>query len=185
MPLMSQRQYALHRKTKGLSGATHMAVAKAIKSGRIRANAKGQVDSEKADIAWAAHTDVGRITSDGKGNMAGEITGGSGGGAQAAASPFQQARTVREISTAQLVKMKLDKEQGKLVTLEVVKASVENVVAITRTKLLALPHKIKQQMPHIETADIKAIDALLRAAMVEMVEGLENAPALKQPPAGA
>lgn len=61
--LMSMREYAASRKARKLSGGTHVAVRKAIQSGRlvesVRQGSKGQalIDAEVADREWDARTD--------------------------------------------------------------------------------------------------------------------------------
>lgn len=59
--LLSQLAYSNHRKRLGLPGATHAAVAKAIKSGRLsrclhQENGKVLIDPVVADREWAANT---------------------------------------------------------------------------------------------------------------------------------
>lgn len=59
--LLSQLAYSNHRKQLGLPGATHAAVAKAIKSGRLsrclhQENGKVLIDPKVADKEWAANT---------------------------------------------------------------------------------------------------------------------------------
>jgi len=53
---LSQREYAAHRKALGLSGQSHAAVGKAIKTGRITARPDGKIDAEIADRQWASET---------------------------------------------------------------------------------------------------------------------------------
>ncbi|MCA3459333.1 MAG: hypothetical protein IOD03_19310 [Methylocystis sp.] len=48
---VSRRQYAAHR------GVSHTAVAKALATGRITAEADGSIDPVKADRQWDAATD--------------------------------------------------------------------------------------------------------------------------------
>ncbi len=59
--LLSQLAYANHRKQQGLTGATHAAVAKAIKTGRLarclhQHNGKLLINATVADKEWAANT---------------------------------------------------------------------------------------------------------------------------------
>ena len=50
MAAVSLRAYAKHR------GVTLKAVQKAIESGRIRTNADGKLDTDRADADWARNT---------------------------------------------------------------------------------------------------------------------------------
>lgn len=54
---MGYREYAAHRKAKGLRGGSLRAVQKAIESGRIVLTAAGKIDPADADLRWAATTD--------------------------------------------------------------------------------------------------------------------------------
>jgi len=47
MPLMGIRAYGRHR------NVSHVAVLKALRTGRIRQNAEGLIDSDQADRDWA------------------------------------------------------------------------------------------------------------------------------------
>jgi hypothetical protein len=57
MSMMGYREYAAHRKAKGLKGGTLRAVQKAITSGRIAVSVDKRIDSADADVRWAATTD--------------------------------------------------------------------------------------------------------------------------------
>jgi hypothetical protein len=56
----SNRQYAAHRKALGLTGGSHVAVGKAIMSGRIAASVgeDGKIDFAMADALWSRNTDA-------------------------------------------------------------------------------------------------------------------------------
>jgi hypothetical protein len=53
--LLTQAQYADHRRARGLRGASRAAVHKAIKSGRISIR-NGRLDRVVADAEWARNT---------------------------------------------------------------------------------------------------------------------------------
>jgi hypothetical protein len=60
--LMSERQYAEHRKARGLPGGTQAAVNKAVSAGRIAkvidaASKRLMIDPAIADAQWASNTD--------------------------------------------------------------------------------------------------------------------------------
>jgi hypothetical protein len=62
VPLMSERQYAEHRKARGLPGGTQAAVNKAVATGRITkvidpASKKPVIDPVIADAQWERNTD--------------------------------------------------------------------------------------------------------------------------------
>lgn len=58
---LSQRQYALWRKARGLSGGSHVAVGNAVRSGRLRDSIDADsriIDVALADAEWTANTDL-------------------------------------------------------------------------------------------------------------------------------
>ncbi len=178
--LMTHRQYAAHRKENGLSGGSHTAVGKAVKAGRIKVNKDGLIDPVKADETWAANTDHSMIHGDGRPGLPGEVRREGIKGVKPApvgdvqANPFMKARTEKEEAVARMARLKYEKESGALVEVATVKAAAEGVVAMVRTKLLAMPAKIRTQLPHIASVDVKMIDTMLREAMQEMADGMQQ-----------
>lgn len=58
---LSQRQYAMWRKRRGLSGGSHVAVGNAVRSGRLRESVDADrriIDVALADAEWVANTDL-------------------------------------------------------------------------------------------------------------------------------
>lgn len=55
--ILSLRQYAEHRKARGLRGGSLRAVQKALETDRIHAAPGGGIDPEPADREWASNTD--------------------------------------------------------------------------------------------------------------------------------
>lgn len=56
MPLLSQRQYAAHRKALGMSGGSRKAVQDALSARRIEIDPTGKIDSTAADRMWEQRT---------------------------------------------------------------------------------------------------------------------------------
>jgi len=56
MSLLTIRAYGRHR------NVSHVAVLKALRTGRIRQNAEGLIDSDQADCDWARNTHPPRAT---------------------------------------------------------------------------------------------------------------------------
>ena len=117
--LISQREYARRR------GVSHMAVQRAIKSGRI-STVDDKIDPGRADREWEQNTDQSkprnRVT--GRPNhtrAAGApsepmvLADDSSGGGTGAAAGYAKARAARELYQAQLVKLELDRKRGELV----------------------------------------------------------------------
>jgi hypothetical protein len=56
--LLSKRAYARHRAEKGLPGGTLAATQRALREGRVKAEANGKINPELADQMWANNTRV-------------------------------------------------------------------------------------------------------------------------------
>ena len=115
---LSIRAYARHR------GVSHVAVLRAIKTGRVPAEPDGTIDAAKADAAWARSTDPAKARKpkakpDGKLRAVPEAAMGSvretlkeqglpaGGNVT-----FVQARTAHEIAKAHLARLKLQERRN-------------------------------------------------------------------------
>ncbi len=140
---LSIRGYAQHRGALGLPGASHTAVRKALAAGRITAEPDGSIDPVRADAQWAGQTDPSMQRGAAAQAQAAETRAASGQGpaptrpvpraaldavqetlAEAGQDPepeaggqvtLVRAKLAREIITAQLLKVKLQREKGELV----------------------------------------------------------------------
>jgi hypothetical protein len=118
---LSIRAYARHR------GVSHVAVLRAIKTGRVPAEADGTIDAAKADAAWARSTDPAKTRKpkakpDAKLRAVPEAAMGSvrdtlkEQGLPAGGSvTFVQARTAHEIAKAHLARLKLQERRNEIV----------------------------------------------------------------------
>jgi hypothetical protein len=120
---LSIRAYARHR------GVSHVAVQKAIKTGRIPVEPDGTVDPAKADAAWKRATDPGRArkpeatrsASRPRVKPVSEAALGSvretlkEQGLPAGRISFVEARTAHEIAKAHLARLRLQRMKGELV----------------------------------------------------------------------
>lgn len=71
------------------------------------------------------------------------------------------------LAKARKEEMLLAERRGELVSADEVRRAWATVVALTRTKILLLPSKAKQHLPHLTHKDIGTIESLVR-------EGLED-----------
>lgn len=165
---MSQRAYARHRLELGLTGTTHRAVQKALERGRIQKNPDGLIDSEEADKQWAANTDVtdgpGLAPSSRQVPRETEAPPAPGG------VTFAHANAIEKAYKAKLAKLKFEEQSGKLVSADDVLAEWQTLVVMSRTRLLALPSKIKARLPHITRQDVTEIEGLIREALDQLSE---------------
>lgn len=163
--LISVRAYARHR------GCDQKTVRDAVKSGRLAAcivmvpGRKGALEAKIADVAaadreWDEHTRPREVA------------------VSPAAGAYNTARAAREHENAELQRIKreqaalaLAQAKGELVPAADVRAAVVEKFTVVRTKLLALPSRAKQQLPHLSVADVAAIDALVRESLEELADG--------------
>lgn len=161
--LISQREYARRR------GITHVAVQRAIKSGRIT-TVNGKIDPVTADLEWQQNTDQSkprnRITGSPKQAKApGEPSepmslGGADEiiSAPSTATGYAKARAARELYQAQLAKLELDKRRGALVPADEVRLGAFNMARNARDQLIALPERLATVLAAIqEPAEIQRV----------------------------
>lgn len=151
---LSQRAYAKHR------GCALSTVQKAIDDERITTNPDGSIDPKLADRQWRENTDAGRAAARGKNGHDGE------------GSAFSKARARREFFLAQDAELEFKRKQGKLVDADEVAHLMARMNTEARTKLLAIPSKLKSRIPHLTAEDVKDADALVR----EVLESLADMP---------
>ena len=169
-PSISQRAYALHR------GCARSTLQWAIKSGRLKNSleipAKGSariISAEAADAEWNANT--------------AQSPEGRKDDAEAQRSlsvdkiDYNEARRRKEIQS--LKQSTLATEQSErdaaveiddLVSKKAVTAMLVTEYTHIRTKVLGLPTRIRQRIPHVTMADGKVIASLCR----ELLEGLAD-----------
>ncbi len=164
---VSQRAYAKHR------GCTLSSVQKAIRDGRLEhslaTNARGHkkiANIEIADREWAANT---RAKSDAP--TIGDFATDDQGGADDPMT-FNQARRLREIETWKLSRVKRQAEELELaarrcdlIPVDEAKATIIDEYTSVRTKLLGVPTRVRQQLQHLTTADVRVIDDFIREAL--------------------
>lgn len=136
-------------------GVSPMAVSKAVKAGRLRASVGRDgagrptiADPAVADREWAANSDESKAPSK--------------------AVSFQEARTRKEAAQAEISEVKLRRLRGELVEVQSVESHLADVFTRCRTKLLGIPSRVKQQLPHLNAADVATIDRLVREALEDL-----------------
>ncbi len=120
--LMGVREYGRHR------GVSHVAVLKALRSGRIRQDPDGQINAEQADRDWARNT-----------HPALRAPRAVPSAAQAG---YSQARTVRAHFEALLVKREYEEKAASLVSADEVKIVSARIGADLRDNMLQVPDAV-------------------------------------------
>lgn len=166
---LSIRAYARHR------GVSHVAVLRAIKTGRVVVEADGTIDPSKADASWDRTTDPARSRSkskapSGKLRPIGEAAVGSvretlkeqglpaGGNVT-----FVQARTAHEIAKAHLARLRLQRMRGELVERAKATALVFRLAREERDSWLNWPARIAVLIAADLGADAHAVQKIIEA----------------------
>lgn len=152
----SLQGYADHRKRQGLRGQTHVAVMKAISSGRLtersarKVGERWTIDAEIADLEWAGSTDSAR--------------GGNGPGRVEAPPSTAVARSedddpglknvpsrnvsraIREAYMARLARVEFERETGARVLAEEVRKEAFEQGRRLRDALMNLPDRLSNEL---------------------------------------
>lgn len=181
---LSIRAYARHR------GVSHVAVHKALKAGRIVAEADGTIDPDKADAAWQRSSDPARKKAEKPepGKPAAEPEGKLRPVAEAAVGSvretlkeqglpapgpfdkgsgvtFVQARTAHEIAKAHLARLRLQEKKGELVDRARAAALVFRLAREERDAWLNWPARTAALMAASLGVDAHAMQTALEAAV--------------------
>lgn len=171
---LSIRGYAQHRAARGLPGATHTAVRKAIKSGRITAEPDGTVDPARADAQWAGQTDpakqrgsdahaaavqaakasavspqekpVPQAAIDAVQDTLGEIGQDPDPAAPSGQVTFMRARLATEVLKAKLQQERLKRERGEVVDRKRAVAMVFDLARRERDAWIGWPSRVAANM---------------------------------------
>lgn len=159
------REYARHRADRGLPGGTHQAVREAIQAGRISVDGNGAiVDFERADAEWAASTrdeHVPHSVRPPDGEYQSET-------APATLESRADALRRRAIAEAELKELELARMKGRFCLATAVERGVETVFIQCRTRLLAIPSRARQTLPHLTLKDLGTLEDLIREALEEL-----------------
>jgi len=163
------RQYALHR------GVSVEAVSKAVKRGRISTTTDGngdrKIDPAVADQEWLNNSDPSKFRSSGQPNnepLSIPDAPAHEGAIDKVGHAYRSSRAVKETYSAQLQRLEYEKAQGKLIEVTEVEKTWLNIAAIVRTKVLAVPAKMKQRH-HEFTPDMYIVlEGLVRETLEEL-----------------
>jgi phage terminase Nu1 subunit (DNA packaging protein) len=150
-------------------GVTLPAVQRAIKAGRLTAASVGRdargrpviLDAETAAAEWLAHTRV-RVDS-------------RKGTGSAAPSKLAEATLRERTARGDLFELEYARKKRLVVPAREVDLRWSAQVVAARTKMLGIPSRYKQRVPHATVADLGVLEALIREALEELVvEGPDN-----------
>jgi len=151
-PLLSNAEYAAHRRRKGLPGKSRQAVENALRDGRIRHEDGGGIDPVKADRAWKANTDTVRQAP--------------------ATAKLADARAEQAQIAARRARLELEEREGQLVRVEKMAASWFELARRTRDRLLLVGARIAGEIALED--DPRACQQRIDAEIREALEGLTD-----------
>ncbi len=138
---LSIAAYARHR------GVSHVAVLKAIKSGRIEKETDGTIDAVKADAAWSRNTNKAQqrprrneavspapVVASAEAHLGPPIVNSG--------PSYAQSRAVKEAYHARLAKLSYEEKSGSLIKIDAVKVSWFNILRVMRDRVLNLPDRL-------------------------------------------
>lgn len=155
LPPVTQAEYARHR------GVSREAVRKALRNGRIRANANGLIDPAAADAAWSVNTVPSLPAADPAAPP--EPPAPPEDGTQSGVHysipkgmTLVEAMTQKAYLSAQRVKLDLEAAARKLVEVALVEDVAFTAAHNARDRLLSLPDRIGDELATITNAtDLK------------------------------
>jgi hypothetical protein len=172
-PVTSLRAYANHRHV------SVEAVRKAISGGRLQrsivlVDGVPQVaDVALADQEWSTNTDLSRAHDDVKRRAAAASPPASNivlfpppaGDSMAAASAAEKHWRAKK------AELDYKRAAGELVDAAEIKGRIVEIFTTCRSKLLGLPTKAKQRLPHLTITDVNVLDDVVRESLEELVPG--------------
>jgi len=168
---ISIRAYARHR------GVSHVAVKKAIDTGRIEVEPDGSIDAAKADRQWAANTATPRAPAPKTSNTASAAPPRPRAAqpqrqedeapATSAGTTMLAARTANEVLKVQAGKVRLARLKGELVERNQALAHVFKLARSERDAWLNWPSRISAQLAARISADPHQVHVALEAAVRE------------------
>ena len=201
--LMGQREYARHRKSLGLPGGTHPAIAKAIDAGRlvksITIGDKGRIliDPAKADLEWGATTDPAQqreadevrkpgtpasngvtqttITGDPEAELDGRqpTPGPLAEYTDRARVGFAVQRARTAAAKAEIAELDLAERRGDLISIVKVQDEAYKLGVRLREAVMAVPRRLQSRMP---AKLVPVLEDELRKALKSLETGMARGP---------
>ncbi len=165
MSVLSVSAYARHR------GVSHVAVLKAIKTGRIVRDADGTIDVAKADAAWRNNTNMAQqrkpeaeIEPQVEAAVPQPVAGGPS---------YAQSRAVREAYNARLAKLDYEERTKAMVRIDTVKVAWFSILRVLRDRVMNLPDRLGPVLA--SETDQKIVRDLLEAELRQILDDAADA----------
>lgn len=154
------RAYARRR------GVSPNTVSIAIKAGRLVKSVtrddlgNPKINPEMADKEWEENTDTLRHP---------ENAPKGGGAGEGVAGATERLRAAQ----ANLAELEYAKAAGELVLAKDVERAVTDAFTAAKTKLLAIPSRVKQAIPHLTVEEVALVERLVREALEDLAASEE------------
>ena len=80
----------------------------------------------------------------------------------------------REAALADVAELDAGERKGELVSVAEARADVIEMLSVARTKLLGVPARMAQRLPHLAGEVVPVIDGLMREALEELADALDG-----------
>jgi hypothetical protein len=87
------------------------------------------------------------------------------------AMTLSEASAIEKRWRAKLVQLEFRKKAGELIEAAEVKRKLADVITACRAKILGVPTRARQRLPHLTPEDVVTLDALVREALEELAVG--------------
>ncbi len=171
---MNLEAYAKHRKARGLRGTSHVAVLKAIDTGRLtepavrKVNNRWQIDAPLADAQWAGNTnnmpDNGTDLPEPPSTRQPHPEGGG--------PSLAQAKRAKAVYEAELTRLELQRTKKELISADEVKQEASRLGRQVRDLLLTIPGRNAAKIASMQ--DTQAVRDLLEAEITNALRGLQH-----------
>jgi len=80
----------------------------------------------------------------------------------------------REAALADIAELDVQVRKGELVAVDEARGDVIERFTVVKTKILGVPSRVKQRLPHVSAEDVRVIDDFLREALEELAHGTDD-----------
>ena len=173
---MNLEAYAKHRKARGLRGTSHVAVLKAIDTGRLtepavrKVNGRWQIDAPLADAQWAGNTN--NMPDNGPEPPLPEPPSTRQPHPEGGGPSLAQAKRAKAVYEAELTRLELQREKRELISADDVKQEAARLARQVRDLLIIIPGRNASKLATMQ--DAQAIRDLLEAEINNALRGLQS-----------
>lgn len=123
-------------------------------------------DFALADREWERNTDASK-----RENAAGGLDRAPAPSGDDGPSEFQAAKIRRELANAAMAEIELGKMRGDLIPARDVERRLADIYSQSKTRLLGIPSRARQALPHLTAGDLGVLEALIREALEALADG--------------